>query len=367
MTVFLDVAKKLYESARPWGLSTLNIESGTIQVANKFFGQCGCLLEPALFSHCAECGRSSGNNLRVLAGAGDGLYVGFEFVDLQTMEQVAWVFVLDDGSKLAREVGNRAGHGGEVMDDLLHVGGPHLLFNEATEPYWDSPCARLGDVTPDAQIGLIVSDATAGRNGGFAPAMANGDSSTSGAFSVFVAYEPSLAWPEAALAISMGMPEESFTGGFAASQRPRVLLVLNSDLSREVPDHPVLAGHDWVRQAAAWQRSQVHSNVADGHSDATYLNGIYNFRKQKLFGDLAQNDEEQFAARYIAACAFIWFARGAYLGDSMCRNLLPDAARSMDAGYAEIEGTLREVLEDWGWDCTPDLASFLEAAVIETR
>jgi len=362
MTNFLGLAEKLYETSRPWHVSVINIESGFVQVANRLFGDCECTRGGGLVSSCSECGRAVGNNLRFLAGKGDGLYVCFEFRDMQESEPSAWVLILDENNKLATEVARRVDQANEGAEGIL-PNGLHDLFNEFTEPYWNLPSALLGVVAPDPALGLVLSDVMTGRNSPYAPTITEEIPVGLGTFSVFVACEPILDRPGVALAVYGGMSEEAFTGGFTESQRPRAAVLMSSVIARDVLDHPSLSGHDWVQQAEAWRHTQVDGHVTDISGPACLLNGLINLRFADFLDDLPDSEEVSSAARLRYYRALTWFAKGSYLGDAACGDLLRDMVASFDVSFEDVENVLRDWLDHWGWDYTPQLARSLEQAV----
>jgi hypothetical protein len=352
LSSLLDLLNAIYESKEVAGVSyagTVNIESGTVQVGDRFFGPCDCGEKGGPVSDCSQCGRTPGNHVRLLSGKGDGAYAGINFWSATAL--LATIYLLDEDNSFAAMCREEIDHDGDEWQVLLAT---------ASEGYWGLPCALVAQISPETDNFVRVGDHNAGRNSEFA--VVEQWRSGGGQYSVFVACEHVLASPSVQLSLALGATPEQFTAGFIESQRPRAIVVAGREFSSSWSTDASLGSHDWRRQSAAWREMLVDSSVAGSNNlVAMFSNGLYWRNSQaRQFATVGAVDDMWFN---YAFAAFGWFVTGAYLGSADCAELMVEMISDSNGELALVE-QLETALETRGWDVTVDLVRFVESATL---
>lgn len=247
----------------------VNVETGSLEMsAGLSPGRCNACLSYSGFARdCDACGRHPGNNLSFLAGLGDGVYPTFCFFRESGSALLGAVWIFDEGNKLANTTASVLNEGGANtdflrefilpgLDDYQDLRGMIVGEIDATESYVSiqDPCWKPGD---DAVLGLPFSGGAR--------------------YSLAVFFEPASSSPTATVFLRAGGGEESITGGFEGSVRPRVAILIETTRVNEVlklDSESELNNHDWDAQFLAWEKAFQYSNVHGNGAHCAKFNGL---------------------------------------------------------------------------------------------
>jgi hypothetical protein len=275
---------------------TINIEKGFIEVSSDYFGDCAeCSSGFQIIRNCDRCGRSEGNNFNFLAGRGDGVYSGIEFLG-ERKSSIAYLF--DENNQFASEVGNK------LSEQCVYTEWGEVFF-PLCEKYFELPCLDGGTLkvlmgAPEDR-GILI-----GGSGGFSDlsAAAVDHPTTTGLYRVLIFVEPD-------------DKEKSPAGN--ALLRPRLLLLVPDEDFETFSDGVTVYSPDWEDISKAWGNSVVASNMgAPNGAVAYYFNGIHYANQLKHLGESYSLEASHNWNYILWLRAFGYFWLGMALGDEDC-------------------------------------------------
>ena len=328
---------------------TLNIETGFAEFKSKHFVDCeSCIGSTTVVVNCTTCGRTTGNNVRFLAGRGDGVYSGITL--LADDGVLACVYVFDENNQMAEAI-------------LPQLNGETLLGNnfqitliESIAEYLELPAFELGKIqatfNDTRDVGFVAADVQSGSR-----KFATVDHPlATGSFSVYLFMEPILDSPSAALV------EDKFLydRGYSEAMRPRVALIVKKDFESLLMRGVEIKEADWTKQLEVWNETLVMSNGVGGNDGVSNLyNGLFWIAAARDQHQVMGESDEMGLMEYLYGTrAFGYFIMGALCGDEDAR----DMASLQLAKSPELldESIISDVLEPRGLKMSEEIVSLLD-------
>lgn len=340
---------------------TITIESGMVEVRSKHFPACpDCDLSSDFVRDCKKCDRSKGNNVRFLAGRGDGVYAGLRIESSEGL--AAAIYVFDEDNTLANAFSDQLN--GETLKgtdfQTLFTNSVLSGFSELDAFFAGSVDAKWeGSVS---NLGFVVGDATSS-----AQATATVDHPlANGKYSVYLFMEPILASPVVQLALKMGADEKTFTAGYADAMRPRVALIVNSARRSEFLQEIPIMDVDWKSQSAVWSQTTVAGNAGGNNAGpANYYNALFWLSAMKDQEKVAQNPEfNDYMSFIYMNRAYGYFFAGALNGDEGCIAAVEEIVMNEEEPEAFLqEELLAEILSPRGLRVTDEALSLFRTVI----
>ncbi len=247
---------------------TINIESGMAEIKSHHFALCEhCKFDTSLIRECRHCGRTKGNNVRFLAGLGDGVYSGFTLSN--NLEVLACLYVFDEDNKLAQAISQGLNgdtlYGNNFQDDLM----------ASLKDFADCEAYKLGTVqakfAETQDVGFITSDAAAYLGSSYSEV---DQPFARGNFHVYLFMEPILNSSTVQFALERGADPEGYNRGHQDALRPRVALIVKDAVESKVLRKINSGKVDWNEQATVWADTIVTANTFENSGQANLMNGL---------------------------------------------------------------------------------------------
>jgi hypothetical protein len=276
---------------------TINVEKAFVEISSDYFIDCGeCdATEYETVRNCATCGRYAGNNFNFLAGRGDGVYSGVEFLGSRK-SSVAYLF--DEGNQFASEVSQAL----SKSEPFTEWGE---LFFPACEKYLALPALDCGTINvimgdPDDN-GILI-----GGTGGFSDLSAAkvDHPTTTGTYRILLFVEPE---------------QSNAVASNGSLLRPRVILLVPEEDAQAFVTGTEVFTPDWSEVSDSWSNATVASNVGPKNGAVSYYyNGVYFEKHLKHLGEsyLLEVGQSWTYIAWLRAFGYFWL--GMALGDEDC-------------------------------------------------
>jgi len=311
----------------------LTTETATVEIKGGVFDSCDHFDE--LASNCESCGRTTGNNIRLLSGSGDGVYSGINYWAAQNYdgddevnpELLASFYLFDEGNAHSNGIDARG----------WDSPGPFFFQNAAL--YKELPGSIVGDVQAGPH-GFWVGEARAHH--GSADAIVNHWGSEDRPYRIVVFSEKG----------------EEGTGRDTGNSDspplvPRILLVLGREIAEAMfASVDGLIQVDWTQQPEKWNNMAVFSSIGGGSNTLACLanDGMYWLKVLERHHSVA--DPNQILSRKYQRQALGLLLQGALLGNQQARTLLRDLVREPYGPFDDE--AISEALHARGWKATDE-------------
>ena len=342
---------------------TLNIESGMVEIKSEHFLTCAaCDRSIEISKNCKTCSRRRGNNLRFLAGRGDGVYSGLNFyVD---NELAGALYVFDENNAMASAFGTQ-------IDWQFNpeVNFQELLI-EALKEYSDLEAFELGtirarfDMNDITSLGFVIGDAQGSTNS------TNVDHIfADGEYSVFLFMEPILESPTVALAVRLGTDTKEFDRGYKEAMRPRVALILKNEFTSHALKSIKLQKVDWQRQMEVWANTQVAANLSIGNAGvASYINAQYWWSSLARQMKIAKSNTDDYIGFVYHNRTLGYMLSGALLGNEGCKTEIINTLAEDEAGpESYTDEVLAEILKPRGMTVSNEARNIVKSAIKQSN
>lgn len=352
----LFASKKLEISGVSYA-GTLNIESGLVEIKNEYFSDCTtCDASNEISKNCKNCGRTQGNNLRFLAGRGDGVYSGLSFYINNQLAGVIYVF--DENNGMAEAFSS------SIDWQIKPEANFQKSLIEAVEPYSDLDAFEAGtinsrfDYETVTSPGFIMGDLQASA------ASATVDHAfATGEYSVFLFMEPILNSLTVSVALGLGADSHSFDLGYKDAMRPRIALILKSNLKSKALKSIKLQKVDWTRQSEVWANTMVASNIGgDNAGVSSLVNAKFWWSALERQMNIAKSDADNYVSHLYHNRALGYMLSGALFGNEQCKTeIINSLAEDGPEGYTD--DVLVEILKPRGLSISNEAREIVKAAL----
>ena len=248
---------------------TFNIEFSLAEFKSQHFDECeSCDGSTSVVLNCDICGRKPGNNLRFLAGPGDGVYSGITLLDGEGV--LACIYVFDEKNEMSKailpQLNGRTLQGNNFL----------MTLSESIAKYFELHAFELGKIQAsfiDAwDVGFIAADSGSGKE-----KFATVDHPFSdGTFTVYLFMEPIYGKAQQELAKAFGIDNKfEYDNGYKEAMRPRVAFIVKKDFESTVMKGVEIKKANWSKQSEVWNETRVLSNALRNDGAPNYYNGLF--------------------------------------------------------------------------------------------